>query len=129
MNIIIIGAGPAGMMAGIISAQNGNSVTILEKNGIPGKKLNITGKGRCNISFVGSKDYFLSNVVSNPKFMMSSISNFDNLKLIEYINSLGVETKEERGNRIFLKSDDAHELTKVLEKRLKELNVKTMYNA
>jgi len=126
--IVIIGAGPAGMMAGIIAAKNGANVTILEKNNVPGKKLNITGKGRCNISYVGDAEYFLSNVVTNPKFMMSSIANFNNEDLVSYVNSLGVKTKEERGNRVFLASDDAHELTLALQKELNRLNVKVKYN-
>ena len=101
LKVVIVGAGPAGMMAGIKAAENGNEVLILEKNTMPGKKLNITGKGRCNISFVGDMEYFLSNVVTNPKFMMSSINNLDNYSLVDYVNSLGVKTKEERGKRVF----------------------------
>lgn len=116
------------MMASIKAKELGHEVIILEKNEFAGKKLNITGKGRCNITYKGDKEYFLSNVVSNPKFMMSSISNLDNEMLIEYINSLGVKTKEERGNRIFLQSDDAHELTNVLIQELKRLGVKVKYN-
>ena len=100
MKVLVVGAGPAGMMAAIKLKERNIDVTILEKNNIPGKKLNITGKGRCNISYVGDTNYFLENVVTNPKFMMSSISNLDNLELINYINSLGVDTKEERGNRV-----------------------------
>ncbi len=129
MKVIIIGAGPAGMMAGIKAAENGNEVLILEKNTIPGKKLNITGKGRCNISFTGDMEYFLSNVVTNPKFMMSSINNLDNYSLVDYVNSLGVKTKEERGNRVFLASDDASELTEALKRELKRLNVKIQYSS
>ena len=129
IDILIIGAGPAGMMAGITAAKNGYSVTILEKNSTSGKKLNITGKGRCNISYVGDKEYFLSNVVTNPKFMMSSIANFNNEDLINYVNSLGVKTKEERGNRVFLESDNAHELTIALNNELKKLGVKIKYDA
>ena len=129
MNVLIVGAGPAGMMAAIKAAENGHSVKILEKNNIPGKKLNITGKGRCNLSFVGDREYFLSNVVTNPKFMMSSIANFSNTDLVDYVNNLGVKTKEERGNRIFLDSDDAKEITEALIKELKRLKVKIMYNS
>ena len=116
------------MMAAVQAAKNGHDVTILEKNSIPGKKLNITGKGRCNLSYEGDNEYFLSNVVTNPKFMMSSINNLDNNALIQYVNGLGVNTKLERGNRIFLESDDAHELTDALEKELKKHNVKSIYN-
>ena len=82
------GAGPAGIMAAITAAKCGHAVTILEKNNVPGKKLNITGKGRCNISFIGDREYFLSNVVTNPKFMMSSIANFNNDDLVGFVNSL-----------------------------------------
>jgi len=117
------------MMAAIKAAENGHNVTILEKNNIPGKKLNITGKGRCNISFVGDREYFLSNVVTNPKFMMSSIANFSNIDLVDYVNNLGVKTKEERGNRIFLDSDEAKEITEALVKELKRLKVKILYNS
>lgn len=116
-------------MAAITAAQNGNEVVILEKNNIIGKKLNITGKGRCNISYVGDKEYFLSNIVTNSKFMLSSIANLDNNMLIDYVNSLGVKTKEERGNRIFLASDDAHELTNALNKEMQKLGVKIRYNS
>ena len=123
------GAGPAGMMAAITAAKNGHEVTMLEKNNIPGKKLNITGKGRCNISYTGDNEYFLAQVVTNPKFMMSSINNLDNTALVEYVNSLGVKTKEERGNRVFLASDNARELTQALIKELKRLDVNILYNS
>ena len=129
MKVLVVGAGPAGMMAAIKLKERNIDVTILEKNNIPGKKLNITGKGRCNISYVGDTNYFLENVVTNPKFMMSSISNLDNLELINYINSLGVDTKEERGNRVFLASDNAKELTCALENTLKRLGVNIRYNS
>ncbi len=129
MKILIVGAGPAGMMAGIKAAENGHDVIILEKNNIPGKKLNITGKGRCNLSFVGNLEYFMSNIVANPKFMMSSFNNLDNNSLVDYVNNLGVKTKEERGNRVFLASDDAKELTDALINKLKKLNVKIRYSS
>lgn len=128
MKVVIIGMGPAGMMAAIKAAENGNDVCIIEKNKEAGKKLNITGKGRCNISFVGDKEYFLNNVVTNPKFMLSAINSLDNKALIDYINSLGVKTKEERGNRIFLASDKACELTNALLKELKKKSVNIKYN-
>lgn len=128
MKVVIIGMGPAGMMAAIKAAENGNDVCIIEKNKEAGKKLNITGKGRCNISFVGDKEYFLNNVVTNPKFMLSAINSLDNKALIDYINSLGVKTKEERGNRIFLASDKACELTNALLKELKKKPVNIKYN-
>ena len=129
MKILIIGAGPAGMMAAIKAKENGHDVTILERNSIVGKKLNITGKGRCNISYIGDNNFFLDNVVTNSKFMMSSINNLNNTDLIEFIHSLGVNTKEERGNRVFLSSDNAHELSNALEKKLKQLGINIRYNS
>lgn len=129
MKVAVIGGGPAGMMAAIKCAENGHTVAIYEKNSESGKKLNITGKGRCNISFDGDTEYFLSNMVTNPKFMISSIYNLDNIELIKYIESLGIKTKKERGNRIFLASDDATELTLALVKEVKRKGVKTIYNS
>lgn len=123
MKVCIIGAGPAGMMAAITAKEQGHDVVIFEKNSTPGKKLDITGKGRCNLTHSGDDEYFFSNVVSNPKFLMSSISNFNNSDLISFVHGLGVKTKEERGNRVFLASDNAHELTVALEKKLKQLKV------
>ena len=123
MKVCIIGAGPAGMMAAITAKEQGHDVVIFEKNSTPGKKLDITGKGRCNLTHSGDDEYFFSNVVSNPKFLMSSISNFNNSDLISFVNGLGVKTKEERGNRVFLASDNAHELTVALEKKLKQLKI------
>ncbi len=123
MKVCIIGAGPAGMMAAITAKEQGHDVVIFEKNSTPGKKLDITGKGRCNLTHSGDDEYFFSNVVSNPKFLMSSISNFNNSDLIRFVHGLGVKTKEERGNRVFLASDNAHELTVALEKKLKQLKI------
>lgn len=129
MNILIVGGGPAGIMAAITAAKTGNTITLIEKNNKLGKKLDITGKGRCNITYKGNNEYFLSNIATNPKFMMSSINNFSNIDLMEFVNSLGVATKEERGNRIFLKSDNANELTRALEKELLKNKVNIIYNA
>lgn len=129
MKVCIIGAGPAGMMAGIIAKRNGHDVTIIEKNKAVGKKLDITGKGRCNLTHSGDNEYFFSNVVSNPKFLMSSINAFNNQDLMDFADELGVELKVERGNRVFLASDNAHELTLALLKELKRLNVNIVYDA
>lgn len=124
MKICIIGGGPAGIMAAIQAKKNGQEVEILEKNEKIGKKLSITGKGRCNLTYVGDTEYFLDNVVTNPKFMMSSINSFNNLDLIEFVEQLGVKTKKERGNRVFLACDDATVLTNALYKELKRLDIK-----
>ena len=120
--VAVIGGGPAGMIACGRLKNRVSKVYLIEPNAFLGKKLRITGKGRCNISFTGDMEYFLSNVVTNPKFMMSSINNLDNYSLVDYVNSLGVKTKEERGNRVFLASDDASELTEALKRELKRLN-------
>jgi len=124
LKICIIGGGPAGIMAAIQAKNNGHEVEVIEKNEKIGKKLSITGKGRCNLTYIGDTEYFLDNVVTNPKFMMSGINSFNNVDLIEFVEKLGVKTKKERGNRIFLACDDATILTDALYKELKRLNIK-----
>ncbi len=126
--VIVIGAGPAGCMAALMAKQNGHDVCILEKNNIIGKKLNITGKGRCNVTYKGDNQDFLNNVVNNSKFLMSTINTFNNEDLINYLSNLGVETKLERGNRIFLKSDNAEELSSKLYNKLKSENIQIKFN-
>ena len=107
MNVIVVGAGAAGMMAAITAAKQGNRVTMIEKTSSAGNKIKITGKGRCNITFDGDIDDFKRNIVKNDKFMYSSFINFSNNDVIEYFESLGVKTKVERGGRIFPQSDKA----------------------
>lgn len=128
MKVCIIGAGPAGMIAGITARRNGHDVIIIEKNNAVGKKLDITGKGRCNLTYSGDDEYFFNNVVTNPKFLMSSINTFNNQDLMQFVNELGVKLKTERGNRVFLASDNAHELTLALQKELKRLNANILYD-
>ena len=127
--VIVIGSGPAGCMAAIAASKNGHEVTLIEKNNKVGKKLSITGKGRCNITYNGDNEYFLENVVNNSKFMMSSINTFNNTNLLEYLDTLEIETKLERGNRIFLKSDNAQEISDRLYTELKRCNVNIIFNA
>lgn len=129
MNVVVIGGGAAGMMAAITSAKCGNNVTILEKTKSLGNKIKITGKGRCNLTFSGDIEDFKKNVVKNYKFMYSSFTNFDNKDVVRYFNSLGVETKVERGGRIFPKSDNADDIVTALKNELKKYNVKVEYNA
>lgn len=128
MKVLVIGGGPAGIMASIKARENGHDVILLEKNSEIGKKLNITGKGRCNITYIGDNEKLLESTVSNPKFLMSAINNFNNNDLVEYVNNLGVKTKNERGARVFLESDNAKELTDKLILKLKKLGVKIIYN-
>lgn len=129
MKVCVIGGGPAGIMAAITASGKNNEVILLEKNSELGKKLNITGKGRCNITYNGDNQYFLDNVITNSKFMISSINAFDNNDLIHFVNELGVGTKLERGNRFFLSSDNAKELSLALYKKIKEMNIKILFNS
>ena len=111
---IIIGGGPAGLFTAYNAAINGNRVLLLEKNDRCGKKLDITGKGRCNITNACTREEFLSNVIANPRFMMSAISRFSTEDTVAFFESLGVKTKVERGLRVFPESDCAHDVTKAL---------------
>ena len=117
------------MLAAISSAQNGNEVTILEKMDMLGKKLLITGKGRCNITSNIPIEDFIKNIPGNGMFMYSSFNNFDNTDIIKLLQEEGVDTKVERGNRIFPVSDKSQDVQKALIKRLKKLNVKIVLNA
>ena len=128
MKVLVIGGGPAGMLAAIGSAQNGNQVTILEKMDMLGKKLLITGKGRCNITSNIPIQDFIKNIPGNGMFMYSSFNNFDNNDIIKLLKEEGVETKVERGNRIFPVSDKSKDVQMALINRLKKLNVKVVLN-
>lgn len=129
MKVAIIGGGPAGMLAAISSAQNGNDVTILEKMEMLGKKLLITGKGRCNITSSLPIDEFIKNIPGNGMFMFSSFNNFTNEDILRLLKQEGVETKVERGNRVFPISDSSKDVQKALIHILKKLNVKIITNA
>ncbi len=129
MKVIIIGGGPAGMLAAISSAQNGNDVTILEKMDMLGKKLLITGKGRCNITSSIPIGDFIKNIPGNGMFLYSAFHNFNNNDILELLKKEGVETKVERGNRIFPVSDKSIDVKQALIRTLKKLNVKVILNA
>ena len=129
MQVVIIGGGPAGMLAAISSARNGNKVTILEKMDMLGKKILITGKGRCNITSSLPIDDFIKNIPGNGMFMYSSFSNFDNQDILNILKNEGVETKIERGNRIFPVSDKADDVRKALIRVVKKLGVNIILNA
>lgn len=129
MKVIVIGGGPAGMLAAISAAQNGNEVTILEKMDMLGKKLLITGKGRCNITSNIPIEDFIKNIPGNGMFMYSSFNNFDNRDIIKLLEEEGVKTKVERGNRVFPVSDRSKDVQMALINRLKKLNVKVLLNA
>ena len=129
MKVVIIGGGPAGMMSAIESAKMGNEVILLEKNNKLGKKLLITGKGRCNITSSLSIEDFIKNVPGNGKFLYSAFNSFTNKDIISFLEEEGLNVKEERGNRIFPVTDKAQDVLNCFEKKLKNLNVKIYYNA
>ncbi|MBR7136207.1 MAG: NAD(P)/FAD-dependent oxidoreductase [Clostridia bacterium] len=123
MKTIVVGGGAAGMIAAYYAAITGSETVLIEKNEKLGKKIYITGKGRCNITNNCSPQEFLSNVVSNSKFLYGAINVFSNHDLIELFEKNGLEIKIERGNRVFPQSDKASDVTKVLEKMLKKVGV------
>ena len=120
----VIGAGPAGMMAAIYAALNGADVTVFEKNDRVGKKLAITGKGRCNVTNDCDNQEFLKNVISNPKFLYASISNFSTADVKAFFEGLGVELKTERGRRVFPVSDKAQDIVFALKKAMLDYGCK-----
>lgn len=126
--IIIIGGGAAGLLAAYSAAKNCNHVILLDKNEKLGKKIYITGKGRCNITTSVTKNDFFNGIISNPKFLYSSINTFNSIDIINLLNENGLKTKEERGNRIFPNSDKASDVTKTLEKLLLKLGVDIRLN-
>lgn len=122
--IIVIGGGAAGLMAAGVAAEFGASVTLIEKNKRVGRKLCITGKGRCNITNNCSISTFIENVNTNPRFMYSAINNFECTDTISFFEDLGLPVKTERGNRVFPLSDKATDVVKVLENFAKNHGVK-----
>ena len=128
MKVFIVGGGPAGMMCAITSARNGADVTIIEKNEKLGKKLYITGKGRCNLTNKSDIDNYMNNIVTNNKFMISSLREFDSDACINFFESLGLSLKTERGNRVFPASDKSSDVINVLKKEIERLNITVLYN-
>ena len=126
-NVIVIGGGASGILAAIGAAECGHAVTIYEKNEKLGKKIYITGKGRCNITNAQDIDMILKNVVRNNKFLYSAFYTYTNDNIVSLINEMGVPTKIERGNRVFPVSDKSADVIWALNKRLKQLNVKCLY--
>ncbi|MGC4019729.1 MAG: NAD(P)/FAD-dependent oxidoreductase [Muricomes sp.] len=122
--VFIIGGGAAGMMAGIFAARSGHEVHIYEKNEKLGKKLFITGKGRCNITNAGDMDTLFSSVTTNPKFLYSGFYSFTNEQAIDFFEELGVKTKIERGNRVFPESDHSSDVIGAMTRELNRLRVK-----
>lgn len=128
MKTIVIGGGPAGMIAAVTTVEQGNSVTILEKMEDLGKKLLITGKGRCNITNSAEMEDFMKNIPENAKFLYSSFNQYTNQDIINFLNKQGVATKVERGGRVFPVSDRAEDVLNAFKRKLKELNVEIKTN-
>lgn len=128
MKVAIIGAGASGLMAAYAAAKNGNKVTVFEKNEKCGKKIYITGKGRCNVTNAVPPYDFLKNVVSNPKFLTGAINTFSSYDLMALLEEGGLKLKTERGNRVFPESDKASDVTKCLEKLCMKSGVEFVFN-
>ena len=112
--VLVVGGGAAGMMAAIAAARNGHHVCLLEKNEKLGKKLFITGKGRCNLTNACDHNTFFTQVVSNPKFLYKAFSNFDNMAVIEFFLETGLPLKTERGMRVFSALDKTSDVITAL---------------
>lgn len=122
-NVIVVGGGAAGMMAAVFAAKNGQNVQLLEKNEKLGKKLFITGKGRCNITNAADIEDLFTAVISNPKFLYSGFYSFTNQQVIDFFEELGVKTKIERGERVFPVSDHSSDVIAAFSRELKLLGV------
>ncbi|MEG0370536.1 MAG: NAD(P)/FAD-dependent oxidoreductase, partial [Hungatella sp.] len=121
--VVVIGGGAAGMIAAIAAAGCGHEVHIYEKNEKLGKKVYITGKGRCNVTNACDMETLFQNMVSNPKFLYSSLYGFNNHDMMDLLEENGCPLKVERGNRVFPVSDKASDVIYALSHRLKELRV------
>ena len=128
MKVVIIGGGPAGMLSAISAARKGDTVTILEKMNICGKKLLITGKGRCNITSSLDMSEFIKNIPGNGKFLYSAFNNFTNQDIIKILEQNNVKVKEERGNRIFPESNKSISVLNALLQELRKLKVDIQTN-
>ena len=121
--IVVIGGGAAGLMAAIRAAEKGAAVTLIEKNNDLGKKIRITGKGRCNVTNACEVEDLFHNVCSHAKFLYSAIYSFDNQRVMQFFEDAGCALKVERGNRVFPVSDHSSDVIRACERRLHELNV------
>ncbi len=127
--VLIVGGGPAGMMAAIAAAGNGQQVALYEQNDKLGKKLFITGKGRCNITNDGDRETFFSNVISNPRFLYGAYARLDSTALQNLFRAWGLPLKTERGARVFPLSDKSSDVIRTLEQELRRLGVRIFLNA
>ena len=126
--VCIIGAGAAGLMAAKYALDGGADVTVLEKNEKAGKKIYITGKGRCNVTNACDKEDLMKNLVRNPRFLYASLATLDNQGIMELFEALGVKLKVERGQRVFPESDHASDITNALESHVRRKGAKICFN-
>nr|WP_288539042.1 NAD(P)/FAD-dependent oxidoreductase [uncultured Dorea sp.] len=127
-HVIVVGGGAAGMFAAIAAAKNGHRVTLYEKNEKLGKKIFITGKGRCNITNAADMEELFDAVVTNSKFLYSSFYGYTNQNVIDFFEDAGVPVKIERGNRVFPISDHSSDVIRALEREMKKVGVKVCLN-
>ena len=128
MKVVVIGGGAAGMACAYFSARNGSDVVLLEKNEKLGKKVYITGKGRCNVTNDSDFDEFMQNVVTNPRFMIGAVRAFSPQDTMSMLEELGLNLKVERGNRVFPYSDKSSDVIKAFERGLKAQGVEIRLN-
>jgi len=129
MNVVVIGGGASGMMAAVAAAKGGNRVILLEKNEKLGKKIYITGKGRCNVTNACAPQEFLGKVVNGSKFLTGAIYSFPPERTVSFLEENGVPVKVERGRRVFPESDRASDVTKAFERALRESGVDVILNS
>jgi len=127
--VFVIGGGASGMLAAIIAARNGHIVELFEKNEKLGKKLYITGKGRCNLTNACDRDTFFNHIVSNPKFLYKAFYLFNNQDTMNFFETIGLPLKIERGNRVFPVSDKSSDVINALKRELERQNVKIHYHS
>lgn len=127
-NVIIVGAGASGIIAAYFAEKNGANVTLIEKNKMIGRKLRITGKGRCNITNASDLEDIIKNIYKNGNFMYSSLYSFTNYDMMDLLERNGLKIKVERGNRVFPESDLAIDVVRTLEKMISNKNIKIIYN-
>ena len=127
--VYVVGGGAAGMLSAIVAARNGHKVVLLEKNEKLGKKLFITGKGRCNLTNACDRDTFFEQVVTNPKFLFRAFHTFSNYDTMNFFEELGLTIKTERGNRVFPETDKSSDVITVLKRELERQSVTIRYQS
>ena len=125
---IIVGGGAAGMMAAITASGLGKNTLLLEKMNRCGKKISITGKGRCNVTNNCTSDDFFANIPTNPRFLYSAYAGFNSQDCMDFFERLGVPLKTERGNRVFPISDKAEDIVRALEQGCEDHGVKKIFS-